>query len=278
MKITIIGLGLMGGSLAYALAGFKNSIITGADTNENTRRLALEKGAVKEVFDEPRDAVKDADIVIFCTPPEAILTAFDELKNDFKPGATVTEICGVKRQIAKKAAETLPKNVTYIGIHPMAGKEVWGFENADPAIFKNCGMIITPDENSTEAAEKTMRELALHIGAARIAVAPPGEHDRIIAYTSDLMHASASALCADLPDGFDLAFTAGAFRDCTRVAHLDPNLWTQLFLENADMLTLAIEHHINNLETLKKAIKTEDRDELFTLLTKTSQTKKGLIK
>ncbi|MBR5614668.1 MAG: prephenate dehydrogenase [Clostridia bacterium] len=272
-KIAIIGLGIIGGSMAYALKGFKNATIFGCDIDPETRRKALDRGAVDEVSAEAASAIENADLVILCTYPELIVKIIRKNRKSFKPGAIITDVCGVKSKLAKEIEEILPEGCEYVGGHPMAGKETDGFDSAAPELFGMCGFIITPAKSSTENGIKMIRDMARYIGATRITQSTPEEHDSVIAYTSDLMHVSAACLCLDYNDKMNRAYTAGAFRDCTRIANINPGLWTQLFLENRKFLLDEIDSYIGSLNKVRAAIETRNDKELFALLAKVKENK-----
>ncbi len=272
-KIAVIGLGIIGGSMAYALNGFKNATIYGCDTDPETREKALQKGAVHQVSANSRDAICDADLVILCTYPETIINIIKENKEYFKPGAVVTDVCGVKTELTKRIEENLPQGCQYVGGHPMAGKETHGFDSATPELFGMCGFIITPSASSAPEGIDLVRKMAQYIGATRIWTASPEEHDSVIAYTSDLMHVSASALCLDYNPKMNRAYTAGAFRDCTRIANINPELWSELFLENRGFLLEELETYINSLSKFKTAILEKDGGELIDLLSRVRKNK-----
>jgi prephenate dehydrogenase len=278
LKIAVIGLGLMGGSLAYALRGFRNSFIAGYDADEEIRRQAIQKKAVDYCAASLPEAVKDADVVIFCSSPSSILHNMEASLADFKPGALVSDVCGVKRDIAALAVGKFPDHVDYIGLHPMAGKEVGGFINADPLIFKDAGFIIVlPPRAYQEKHLRLLEELSLYIGAGRVAVNRTSEHDAIISYTSDLMHISAAMLCAGYHPGMTAAHTAGAFRDCTRIARIDPDLWTDLFLRNATNILEQLDRYRGSLSAFREALAAGDADALHALLQKASRNKELIM-
>ena len=131
-KIAILGLGIIGGSMAYALRGFKSAIIHGCDIDPDTRKKALSRGAVDKVFESPSSAIENADLVIFCTYPEQIPKQIAENQSFFKKGAIVTDVCGVKSKLAYEIEAALPPWAEYVGGHPMAGKETHGFDSATP--------------------------------------------------------------------------------------------------------------------------------------------------
>ena len=155
----------------------------------------------------------------------------------------------------------------------MAGKETHGFDSAAPELFGMCGFIITPSHSSTAEGIELIYKMAQYIGATRIWTASPEEHDSVIAYTSDLMHVSASALCLDYNQKMNRAYTAGAFRDCTRIANINPELWSELFLENRSFLLEELETYINSLEKFKTAIEEKDGQKLIDLLARVRKNK-----
>lgn len=265
-KIGIIGLGIIGGSMAYALRGFRNAVIYGCDIDPKTRCMAIERGAVDFVSEDAADAIENADIVILCTYPELIVKIINENRGKFKTGALITDVCGVKTKLAKEIEKILPDGCEYVGGHPMAGKETDGFDSAASELFGMCGFIITPIKSSTEQGIETVRDIAKYIGATRITVSTPENHDSVIAYTSDLMHISAACLCLDFNDKMNRAYTAGAFRDCTRIANINPGLWTQLFLENRAFLLDEIDRFLSSLTKMREAIAEKNDKALFEML------------
>lgn len=272
-KIAIIGLGIIGGSTAYALGGFRSGTVVGCDVNAETREMALRSGAISEAYENAGDAIENADLIVLATYPEGIVKTVAENKDRFKVGAVITDVCGVKKDIAAEMANVLPDGVDYVGGHPMAGKEVDGFANASADMFEGCGFIITPIEGSRSESVELVREMAEYIGAARIAVTEPELHDSTIAYTSDLMHIAASALCLDFHENMSLAYTAGAFRDCTRIALINPELWTELFMANAQNTVAEIDKFINSLMQLRDSIAEGDEERLCRLLTQVRENK-----
>ena len=272
-KIAIIGLGIIGGSMAYALNGFKNAVIWGCDTDEQTLKKALEKGAVDFATSNPAEAIENADLVVLCIYPEMVVKTVEKYQASFKKGAIITDVCGVKSKLTREIEAVLPVGCRFVGGHPMAGKETHGFESASPELFGMCGYIITPSKASDAESTELIREMARFIGATRITVATPEDHDSVIAYTSDLMHVSASALCLDYNQKMNRAYTAGAFRDCTRIANINPQLWAELFLENRSFLLEELDTYISSLEKFRTAIYEKDRTELEELLTQVRKNK-----
>lgn len=277
-KIAIIGLGLIGGSMAYRLCGFNGGKVIGYDTNAAICKSAAERGAVADIAQNVGSAIDGADLVIIATYPDSVAKIVKQNSDKFKKGAVITDICGVKSRISKEICSAVPDGVFYVGSHPMAGKEVEGFDNAEPTLFDGCGFIIVPTEKSDDKSIELVSSMARHLGAARIAVNTPEDHDSIIAYTSDLMHISASALCLDFNENMNLAYTAGAFRDCTRIAMINPKLWTELFLENAEHIVTEIDRFSASLNKVRDAIANGRADRLFDLLSTVRANKTDILK
>lgn len=277
-KIAIIGLGLIGGSMAYRLCGFNGGKVIGYDTNAAICKSAAERGAVADIAQNVGSATDGADLVIIATYPDSVAKIVKQNSDKFKKGAVITDICGVKSRISKEICSAVPDGVFYVGSHPMAGKEVEGFDNAEPTLFDGCGFIIVPTEKSDDKSIELVSSMARHLGAARLAVNTPEEHDSIIAYTSDLMHISASALCLDFNENMNLAYTAGAFRDCTRIAMINPKLWTELFLENAEHIVTEIDRFSASLNKFRDAIANGRADRLFDILSTVRANKTDILK
>lgn len=272
-RIAIIGLGLIGGSLAYALKGFKNCVIAGCDIDSETRRLALKNKAVNLAYEDAGDAIENSDVIIFCTYPDSIHKIIENNASRFKTGAVISDVCGVKTSVSESICSVLPNGVDYVGGHPMAGKEVEGFVNASSELFWMSGYIITPVKSSKEASVELIREIAKYIGSTRITIASPEEHDSVVAYTSDLMHVAASALCLSYPEKMNRAYTAGSFRDCTRVARINPQLWSELFLANKENVVNEIDRLVDNLSEIRYCIDNSQSKELYELLNKVYKNK-----
>lgn len=277
--IGIVGLGLMGGSLALALRGFRgeNAVILGCDKDDLVCRRAEAAGVVHAASTDPGQVMEKADLLLFCVYARHIPAIMKAHAQQLKPGCVVGDICGVKGPLYETLLPLLPENVEYVGLHPMAGKERDGYENAEAALYRGCGFLITPTERSSEAAVALMRELAGYIGAARLQVVSPAVHDEIIAYTSDLMHIASAGLCVHPHPEIHPAFTAGAFRDCTRVADINADAWTELLMDNRRNTAAALSRYIKDLEALHAALLGEDRAALRHLLQCAGENKRGML-
>jgi len=255
-KLVIVGLGLIGGSMAIASRGFEDYEVIGIDVSQPTLRFAAEHGVADHVTEDV-NVLAQADVTMLCLHPQGIVRFLEQHKHDFKPGSLVTDVCGIKTAIMQ-AASCLPPEVDFIGCHPMAGKETSGVEHADGHLFRGAHFILTPRRDSTPEHIALMERWAEYIGCRDVVKTTPEQHDAIIAYTSQVMHIMAVAVCDD-PDLFSCkGFEGGSFRDCTRVAALDVPLWTQLFSMNAPALTRVIKNLEENLHAYRTALESGD--------------------
>lgn len=260
-KFVIVGLGLIGGSMALALKDFEDFDIVGVDVSEPTLRFAREHGVADAVTNRAREAVEGADVVMLALHPQGILDFLEEHRDSFKAGCLVTDVCGVKSAVME-GAKCLPPQVDFIGCHPMAGTEFSGVEHAFAEMFQGSHLILTPREDSTEEHLALLERLARHIGCQDVVRTTPGQHDAILAYTSQMMHIIAVSVCDD-PSLFACkGYEGSSFRGCTRVAALDVGLWTQLFSLNAPALVGCLDTLIGNLSAYREAIASGDREAL----------------
>ncbi len=273
----IVGLGLIGGSMAEAMRGFRKGIVLGYDKDAAVMDKALKKGVISGVFEDGREAAETSDLLILCMYPRHIQEYMQTYAPYVKKYGVVTDVCGTKTHLYRNLTEHLPANGDYVGIHPMAGKEIGGFDNAEGDLFQGTGLIITPLSGTSEESIILIKEMAKYIGSKSV-ICNPDLHDDIIAYTSDLMHISAAALCISYHPKMDSRFTAGAFRDSTRVANINPDLWTELFLLNGEYIIPHLDTYIGRLLDLREAIRKEDKNDLHRLLTSARDNKKEMLK
>ena len=259
--IVIVGLGLIGGSMARALEGFPGYDRIGVDVSEPTLRYAVENGVVDRAEPDPVRALGEGDLVFLCMHPRGIVSFLEEHRDHFKPGAMVTDVCGIKGAILE-AARVLPDTVSFVGGHPMAGLETSGIENSLPNMFHKAHYILTPNSQSKPEHIALMEQVARHVGCADVVKTTPEQHDAIIAYTSQMMHIIAVSVCDDENLFQYQGFEGDSFRGCTRVAALDVPLWTQLFSLNAPALTQALETLEDNLRLYRQVIQSGDTRQL----------------
>jgi prephenate dehydrogenase len=261
--------------MAKALRGFGEYDLIGMDISESTRHYALEHQVVDRVESDPIKALAEGDLVFLCLHPRGIEEFLQTHRDHFKPGAMITDVCGVKGAILE-AAKVLPDTVSFVGGHPMAGREVSGIEYSLVNMFQNAHYILTPNEQSSPEHIDLMYQVARHIGCANVVRTTPEEHDAIIAYTSQLMHIIAVAVCDD-PNLFRFqGFEGDSFRGCTRVAALDVPLWTQLFTMNADALSSALIQLETHLREYREVIQSGDTAALVEKLTISSERKRKM--
>ena len=271
--MVIVGLGLIGGSLALALKGFEDFEIVGVDVSQPTLRYAAEHGVGDRVTEKAADVVPKADVVALALHPQGIVDFLAQYREQFKPGALVWDVCGIKTAILEAAA-VLPDTVDFIGCHPMAGTEFSGVEHAFAEMFRGSHFLMVPRERSKPEHIALLERLAEYIGCKDVCRTTPEAHDALIAYTSQVMHILAVAVCDD-PDLFLCrGFEGGSFRDCTRVAALDVPLWTQLFTLNAGALCSMVEQLEERLRIYRQAIASGDREAVAALLAHAAGRKK----
>ena len=267
-KIVIVGLGLIGGSLALALKGFEDFRIIGVARRQATVDYALSHGVGDEATLDTVSALRQADVTILCIDPKDIISFLEQHREDFKPGSLVTDVCGIKSAIME-AAKVLPESVDFIGCHPMAGTEFSGIEHAFGEMFRGSHFILTPRPESREENVALMERMADYMGCQDVVKTTPAEHDAILAYTSQMMHIIAVSVCDDPMLFTCKGFEGSSFRGCTRVAALDVSLW-------APALTSCLDEFIKNLQDYREAIASGDKNKLVEKLTWSSDRKRQM--
>ena len=275
-KILIVGLGLMGGSYAQALKrqGFTVDAIT---RSQGSIDYALERGWI-DWGSTTVDSVElgTCDIVIFALYPNVLLRWLEDNQQYLKDGALLTDVTGIKGPVVYKIQAMLRPELEFVGAHPMAGREVYGVRNADCSIFQGANYIVTPTESNTPAAVETTEELGRLLGFARISRLSPERHDEMIGFLSQLTHCIAVALmtCRDVEHLS--AYTGDSFRDLTRIARINDEMWSELFLLNRDKLLEQIDLFEAQMQILRKAIAQGD-SELLRSLMRLSTSKRALF-
>lgn len=266
-NIAIVGLGVIGGSYAKALKkhSLPNEKILGIDLNQNTIDRALEEGFIDEGETSNQTILQRADVVIFGLYPVAMKKFLVKYREDFKSGAIVTDTAGVKNLLVEDRDQYFPPQVDFILGHPMAGRENRGWDYASAEVFEGANYIITPTpENKPENIE-WFKNFVDRIGFKRLTVTTPANHDAMIAYTSQLTHVIAVALVnSGENNGEIIRFVGDSFRDLTRIAKINEDLWSELFMENKAALLEVIESFESEIEILKRAIVTDNSETLKT--------------
>ena len=256
MKIGIRGLGLIGGSFEKAFAEAGHDVLNLKDASP--------------------EAIRSCSLVVVCLPPLMVAPWIKEHAEDFADGALVTDAAGVKSAVCGALAELAEKSAwTYVGGHPMAGKERSGYANATASLFNGASMIFTPYPFTPAEAVERLKAVFAEIGFARFVVTDPVRHDEMIAYTSQLAHVVSSAYVQDPLSQTHLGFSAGSYQDMTRVATVDPEIWTDLFLSNPQSLDAVLTRLIDRLIGYRDAIRSGDASALRELLAKGRRAKES---
>ncbi len=271
-NILIVGLGLIGGSFAKALRGFPESQVFGIDLNDTTLKNAEKDGAIIKGFKNAGDILDQMDVVIVCLTPDKAVDFINS--NRFKPGALVTDVCGVKGYIFDKLTN---KDIDFVGGHPMAGRECDGYESSVETLFKGANYIIVKQESNTKEHIEYLEKIIDFIGCKHITYTSAEDHDEMIAYTSQLMHVVAATLCDNEILDRAEAYSAGSLRDCTRVAKLNPDMWSELFVENRDALSEQIRVFMYSLMKIDDLIKKGDVKGIKQFLVNTSERKRRYL-
>lgn len=257
-KILIVGLGLLGGSYARALKrlGFHISAIT---KEESSIDYALREGIINEGSTKlDPGIIGSADLVIFALYPHVFVQWIEDNQELLKSGALLTDVTGVKGSIVYKIQDMLRNDVEFIAAHPMAGRELSGVENSTDTIFAGANYIVTPTEKNTPDAIETCIELGRLLGFSRVATLSPEEHDEMIGFLSQLTHCIAISLMTCNSKEHMQAFTGDSFRDLTRIARINDEMWSELFIENKTALLEQMDLFLSTFTNLRKMIETED--------------------
>ncbi len=265
MNVGIIGLGLMGGSMAKSIKSRTAHTVWGLDSDAETMTLARLCGAIDGTLTDEK--IPQCDLLLAAVRPVAAVGWVEAHGASIAKTAILVDLCGVKRAVAGKIAPVAEKyGFAYIGGHPMAGLERGGFVNSSDRLYDGASMILTPDKRTDMQLLETLKAFFLDVGFASLTFSDPDEHDRIIAYTSQLAHVASSAYVKSPEAQKRRGFSAGSFRDMTRVARLDEAMWTELFMDNADYLTEELDILIGHLNEYLGALKSRDADQLAHLL------------
>lgn len=261
-KFLIVGLGLLGGSIALGLKKWNHTVYA-IDIDEKAIEYALENHIIDE-GSTTCDSIllSKADVIISGLYPTMIIDWIKDNQKYFKENALITDVTGVKGAIVYKIQEILREDLEFIGAHPMAGKEVSGVYYADPSIFLPANLILTPTDRNSKEAIEFMYELGKELRFNNICELTVEKHDQMIGYLSQLTHVIAVSLMNANDSTHLKEYTGDSFRDLTRIAKINENLWTELFLLNKENLVLEIEQFINEINDFKDALVNEDIDKM----------------
>lgn len=255
-NILIVGLGLMGGSYAKGLKRMGYHVMA-IDTRKEAIEYALDNEIVDEGKDYPcKELIEKADTIIFALYPNVFKKWIEDNQQYIKSGILITDVTGVKGCIVYDIQNMLRDDIEFIAAHPMAGREVYGVENSDDKIFHNANFIVTPTSKNSEEAVEWCKSLGKLLGFRKVSVLSPEEHDEMIAYVSQLTHLIAVSLmtCSDNQNIVD--YTGDSFRDLTRIARINEDMWSELFNMNKDKLLEMIDSFMNEVGTLREYLET----------------------
>lgn len=261
-KILIIGLGLIGGSYAEGLtrAGFEVGAIT---KEESSIEYAICKKIIKHGTVEVKEEyVRQFDILIFALYPHLFLEWIKQYQYYIKKGAIITDVTGIKKEVVYPIQHILREDIEFIACHPMAGKEVYGVENSDASIFYGANYIITPTSKNTEQAIAIAKDIGNILQFKHIAILTPEEHDEMIGFLSQLTHCIAIALMTCKESHHLVEYTGDSFRDLTRIAKINEDMWCELFLMNRSELLSQMDLFIKQFTQLKEALKAENVEKM----------------
>jgi prephenate dehydrogenase len=265
VNVGIVGLGLIGGSMAKSIKVRTANTVWGIDLDAETMTLSRLSGAIDGAL--TAENLPLCDLVLVAIRPAAAVAWVKEHAPLFSKSTILVDLCGVKRSVCEQLAPIAKEyGFAYIGGHPMAGRERGGFVHSSEELFTGASMILTPDQSTDMRMLETLKAFFTDIGFAGLTFSTPEEHDRIIAYTSQLAHLVSSAYIKSPEAQRRRGFSAGSFRDMTRVAHLDEAMWTELFLDDADYLAEQLDILIDHLSEYRAALKAHDAEQLQALL------------
>ena len=277
-NILIVGLGLIGGSYAKALRklGFKISAIT---LKQEDIDYAVENKIIDEGFTKPLpEVLEKEELIIFALYPKVFIEWIEKYQEFLKPGALLTDVTGVKASVVYKIQEILRPDVEFIAAHPMAGKEVYGVQNSDPKIFHGANYIVTPTEKNTDSAIRDCLELGRLMGFNRVSVLTPEKHDEMIGFVSQLTHCIAVSLM-NCYDGEKLQdYTGDSFRDLTRIARINDEMWSELFLLNRDVLLREMDKFRRAFDDMYDKLQNADREGLREMMRVSTERRKRFDK
>lgn len=275
-NILIVGLGLMGGSYAmgFKKLGFKISAIA---RRQETIDYAIENNIIDEGFTSPDpEALGKADIIVFGLYPQIFIDWIKDNQQHFKKGALLTDVTGVKGSVVYEVQSALRDDVEFIAAHPMAGKEVYGVENADDRIFHGANYIVTPTSKNTPEAIEDCLEIGRLLGFANVSVLTPEKHDEMIGFVSQLTHCIAVTLMNCCDDENLKNYTGDSFRDLTRIARINDKMWSELFIMNKPALLHQMHRFEDQFDRLKAALLNGDEQTMREMM-QISTTRRALF-
>lgn len=274
MNIGIIGLGLMGASFAKRLSPQKDKTIYGIDQNEQTIQTALELNIIKEGSTDPGKLIKKCNLIILALYPTMINPWIVENQQYLESGTILMDISGVKTNIVEPVQAILREDLELISIHPMCGRESRGIDFAQADIFDNANYIIVPTNKNTPTAIEAAKQLGKDLRVKNISILSCEEHDRMIGFLSQLTHVIAVSLMNTHDNSHLVEYTGDSFRDLTRIATINEDLWSELFLLNKDILLDEIDQFLDATKHFRDSLEKEDIDEMKRLFIQSTNRRK----
>lgn len=277
MNVLVVGLGVMGGSLALALSGSGKYTVYGVDIDENTLTKAEDMGMIKKGYTNPKDILPQIDFVIIGLYPKLVAKFIDENKDYFKPDAICMDVTGIKQKIIGDVQRVIPDNIDFVFAHPMAGREDKGIDFASAQVLKGANFLITPMEQNKQGSIDFVAKMAIDCGFGRISIISPEDHDAIIAFTSQLSHVIAISLINSDTEELDTAnYIGDSYRGITRIASINADLWTELFYGNKENILSVIDNFQAKVTEMRNMIENEDHENLMEFLDKASKRRRKL--
>lgn len=274
MNIGIIGLGLMGASFAKRLSPQKDKTIYGIDQNKQTIQTALELNVIKEGSTDPGKLIKKCNLIILALYPTMIKPWIVENQQYLESGTILMDISGVKTNIVEPVQAILREDLELISIHPMCGRESRGIDFAQADIFDNANYIIVPTNKNTPKAIEAAKQLGKDLRVKNISILSCEEHDRMIGFLSQLTHVIAVSLMNTHDNSHLVEYTGDSFRDLTRIATINEDLWSELFLLNKDILLDEIDQFLDATKHFRDSLEKEDIDEMKRLFIQSTNRRK----
>ena len=262
LTVTVVGLGVIGAAFAQSFRKIGIKTIYGIDIDEETIKKAEEKNMINKGFLETREPLQKSDLVIITLYPNIVKSFFVNNIKNFKENVIITDVIGIKGKIIKEIKpiiEKSEKNIDFVFGHPMAGREKRGIDFADSKVFQNANYILIKDEKNKKENLELLSEIIKKMGFKSVSFLTAEEHDEIIAFTSQLTHAIAVSLVNSDNQKYDTnRFIGDSYRDLTRIAKINEDLWSELFLGNKENLLKMIQQFENELDIIKEALKSND--------------------
>ena len=283
-KVCIVGCGLIGSSIARAIRKNKlSSKIVSSNRSDIINKKVIKLRIVDDSSSDTKKMVKDSDLIIICTPLSSYEDVISKIKNSLKNGAILTDVGSVKKEIIYSVEKNIPKNISWISSHPIAGTEESGPDSGFSELFKNRWCILTPSNQAKDKDIKLLETFWKKIGS-KVDIMDAKQHDYILAITSHIPHLIAynivnTTLNVQKKKVHDIIkYSAGGLRDFTRIAASNPIMWRDIFIQNKKNTSKMIDKFINNLKDLKKAIKNQDGKKLEKIFTKTKRIRQEIVK